>query len=174
MKLLLLDMDGTVRVRKGATAGKLESGFIQHPTDQEIIPGAAKAIEKYCKDGWIVVGASNQGGVASKKKSLENCFLEQQYTIQIEPHIKSIFFCPDYEGKLLGWVLKDNYTLLRNVQGFDSFRKPGAGMPQYIIDVCRESYGRVEEVLFIGDRPEDEACAIAADIPFQWAANWWL
>ena len=60
--ILILDMDGTVRIKKGGTPGDIKAGFISHPEDQEIIPGAAKAIEVYAKEGWLIVGCSNQGG----------------------------------------------------------------------------------------------------------------
>jgi len=61
MKLLILDLDGTVRIKKGGVIGEFESGFINSPDDQEIIPGAVNAIEKYYYE-WLIVGCSNQGG----------------------------------------------------------------------------------------------------------------
>lgn len=57
-KLLMLDCDGTIRRSKsGAT-------FINDPLDQEIIPEAADAIAHYHNQGWVIVGITNQGGVA--------------------------------------------------------------------------------------------------------------
>lgn len=51
MKLLILDLDGTVRIKKGGVIGEFESGFIDSPEDQEIIPGAMSAIKKYHSEG---------------------------------------------------------------------------------------------------------------------------
>jgi D-glycero-D-manno-heptose 1,7-bisphosphate phosphatase len=181
-------MDGTVRVRKGSETGKLESGFIRHPTDQEIIPGAYKAIRQYCHEGWRVVGASNQGGVTAGKKSLEDCIKEQRYTIKLERNIRYIMFCPDYEGQAIGVVsyptatsietrdqLKNNTeeTLVSGV--FSSFRKPSPGMIEYALAVeAQINKRKVDEILFVGDRPEDEQAAQAANIPFMWAKDWWI
>jgi len=174
MNVLILDMDGTVRIKKGGVPGQLESGFISHPKDQEIIPGAVKAIEKYHQEGWIIVGASNQGGVAAGKKTLESCFKEQRYTIQLAPKIYRIYFCPDYEGKQLGIVARSHSYLFEpkdNVyyKGLRSFRKPEPGMIQYI----QSEYER-GKILFVGDRPEDEQAADKAGVDFQWASDWWI
>ena len=53
-------------------------------------------------------------------------------------------------------------------------RKPEAGMlresmelAQYSVD---ETPNYTQYVLYVGDRPEDEAAAAAAGVPFQWAA----
>lgn len=50
MKLLLLDCDGTIRTPIS------DNKFISHPTDQQIIPGAAKAIAHYHEQGWTIAG----------------------------------------------------------------------------------------------------------------------
>ncbi|WP_414755593.1 hypothetical protein [Anabaena sp. CCY 9910] len=46
-KLLILDLDGTVRRPKSGAK------FINTPLDQEIIPEAAKAIAFYKSEGYI-------------------------------------------------------------------------------------------------------------------------
>ncbi|MEH1788842.1 MAG: hypothetical protein V7L23_25500 [Nostoc sp.] len=63
MKLLILDLDGTVRRPKSGAK------FINNPHDQEIIPEAQRAIAHYKSQCWIIVGATNQGGVAAGKNS---------------------------------------------------------------------------------------------------------
>ncbi len=107
MKLLMLDLDGTVR--------KPLSGdrFIQHPTDQCIIEGADRAIAYYHREGYVIVGISNQEGVAAGHKSLSDCFLEQRHTLNLFPQISEICFCPDFEG-LECWVATSNGTINRN------------------------------------------------------------
>lgn len=52
-KLLLLDLDGTIRQTKSAKK------FINTPTDQEPIPGAIEAIDKYASDEYLIIGFSN-------------------------------------------------------------------------------------------------------------------
>lgn len=60
-KLLILDKDGTL------VAPKSGSEFVQHPEDQELLPGVKEAIERYHSEGWAIVVASNQGGCAWQK-----------------------------------------------------------------------------------------------------------
>lgn len=167
MNILILDMDGTVRVKRGGVPGDLKAGFIQTPDDQEIIPGAAKAIESYAQEGWLIMGASNQGGVEAGKKTLESCFEEQLYTLKLVPELHKIYFCPDYEGKQLGVVYRCHFNL-QYPKGYLSFRKPEPGMIQYI-----KLTHECDRVLFVGDRPEDEQAASKAGVDFQWAKDWW-
>lgn len=193
MNILILDMDGTVRIKKGGTPGDIKAGFIASPEDQEIIPGAAQAIESYHQQGWLIVGASNQGGVAAGKKTLESCFKEQQYTLKLVPQIDRIYFCPDYEGKQLGIVDRNGWNLethfnpdlssfqLKNEndhinpqvldainKSYSSFRKPEPGMIEYI-----KTSHECDRLLFVGDRTEDEQAAAKAGIDFQWTKDWW-
>lgn len=165
-------MDGTVRIKKGGTPGDIKSGFISHPDDQEIIPGAARAIESYAQQGWLIVGCSNQGGVAAEHKTLESCFEEQRYTLKLVPQLHKIYFCPDYEGKQLGIVNREGWRLVDSSDElfteFPSFRKPGIGMIQYI-----KMTHECDRLLFVGDRPEDEQAADKAGINFQWTKDWW-
>jgi len=65
-RLLLVDLDGTIR--EPLSGGQ----FIQHPQDQRIIKGADKAIAHYHKEGWVIVGITNQGGVAAGFKQLSD------------------------------------------------------------------------------------------------------
>ena len=57
-KLLMLDLDGTIRQCK-SNPGE----FINDPLDQKLIPGVTKAIARY--SDWEIVGITNQSGVAS-------------------------------------------------------------------------------------------------------------
>lgn len=159
-KLLLLDLDGTIRE---PVSGQK---FIQHPRDQRVIEGADKAIVHYHGHGWLPIGISNQGGVAAGHKSLEDCVQEQFYTLELFPQLHKIYFCPDYEGKQLGCCYRNHYNVLFP-SGYPSFRKPGAGMLEYAIQTHDS-----EECWYVGDRPEDEAAAVAASVNFVWANIW--
>lgn len=172
MKLLILDLDGTVRIKKGGTVGEIESGFISSPDDQEIIPGAMSAIKKYHSEGWVIVGCSNQGGVAAGHKTLDSCFEEQKYTIKLVPMIDKIYFCPDYEGNKLGVVNQVKQRIYTPKINEGSYRRPNPGMIWFAMDYYSFTPS-IDEVLMIGDRDTDEQCAIAANIPFQWAKDWW-
>ena len=160
-RILILDMDGTCREPASGQQ------FIQHPMDQRIIPGADTALARYHAEGWLIFGASNQGGVAAGKKSLEDCGLEQICTLRLLPQIHKIYFCPDYDGRQLGCVYPTSFQMLRATTGYSSFRKPGSGMIEYVL-----ATHSVDECLFIGDRPEDEQAADGAGRPFMWAEAW--
>ncbi|MBE9036028.1 HAD hydrolase-like protein [aff. Roholtiella sp. LEGE 12411] len=171
-KILFLDLDGTARQPKsGAT-------FINKPLDQEIIPGVAEAIARY--PNHVLIGITNQGGVAAGKKSLEDAIAEQQYTIQLLPQLLEIYFCPDFDGRQCykltcvdGGVTNDAINFeendLKRWQG--QCRKPNCGMVEIAIAEMSLKVDR-KESLFVGDRAEDQACAAGAGIPFMWAADW--
>ena len=172
-KLLLLDCDGTLRQPQSGAK------FIQHPRDQEIIPGADKAIAHYAGKGWICVGITNQGGVAAQLKSLDDAIAEQQFTLSLLPQLNSIFFCPDFEGKDC-WYVSRGIEALSAARAFDipwfaglsgQFRKPDPGM----LLAAHKNYvpgSPIFDAWFIGDRAEDEAAAVAAGINFLWADTW--
>lgn len=57
-KLIVFDKDGTlVKPKSGGT-------FVQHPHDQELLPGVAQKLKQLWADGWTMAIASNQGGCA--------------------------------------------------------------------------------------------------------------
>lgn len=170
MKILFLDCDGTIR--EPLSGAK----FISHPRDQRIIPGADKAIQHFHRQGYTIIGVSNQGGVGAGHKSLKDTELEQRYTLELFPEILAIYFCPDFEGQECWWVPRtgESERVLRSWE--DSYRKPGSGM----VDQAMEAYlgYRFDKPRppmhhwLVGDRPEDQQCAIAAGINFLWAEIW--
>ncbi|MFM7852422.1 MAG: HAD-IIIA family hydrolase [Pseudanabaena sp.] len=193
-KILILDMDGTVRVNSDADFDNLEitSGFIQSPRDQKLIPSAIAAINQAKLQGFSIVGASNQGGVAKGYKSLEDCYKEQAYTLELLHDecaaIDRIYFCPDYEGQEcheVYWFIDRRFA--KQNQHFDccfgnfaedspfkgQFRKPNAGMILHAIDAYQAT-----EVIFVGDRPEDEQAAKNANVQFihavEWRSTYWI
>lgn len=137
-KLLLLDCDGTIRQ---PASGKQ---FIQHPQDQKIIEGAARAITHYSSMGWKIYGVSNQGGIEAGHKSLTDAIAEQAYTLALIPKIEGIYFCPDFKGEQLIQVFRHTYNSHQRADFpmpqcpgyllYDSFRKPGSGMLMFAIE----------------------------------------
>jgi D-glycero-D-manno-heptose 1,7-bisphosphate phosphatase len=179
MKLLLLDKDGTLT--HPASGAK----FTNLPYDQTPLPGSRKAIERYAAEGWTIAIISNQGGVAAGHKSLESVFMEMEFALGLFPLIQEAYFCPcptDTGGNHCWRVWGDCNESRRIRYGkdlphrivseleeslHDTFRKPNAGMLKLAIDI----YG-AESALMVGDRPEDEAAAHAAGVPFMWAEHW--
>lgn len=164
-KILFVDCDRTIRKPKSGAK------FINSPTDQEAIPGAIKAIENAQNKGFLIIGITNQPGVAAGHKSLENCIKEQQYTLELFPQIEAIYFCPDFEGKLCYLVRRNSCEQRYKWRDDINFRKPGDGMIfRAFIDYNGGDY--YEEAWMIGDRPEDEQAATSAGISFMDADIW--
>lgn len=171
MKLLILDLDGTVRQPKSGAK------FITDPLDQEIIPGSQVAIANYKSQGWLIVGATNQGGVAAGYKQLEDAITEQHQTLRLCPEITCIYFCPDYQG-LHCWLCCIEPVVesspIHTAWGTEfsgTYRKPGAGMLNAAIKNHLGLRLPEHQILYVGDREEDKGAS--ANIPFMWASDWW-
>ena len=184
---LFLDLDGTVRE---TISGRK---FINHPQDQKLIDGAAKAIAYFANRDYIILGLTNQAGVRDGYKSLDDCVLEQFETLEQIPPLRQILFCPD-SGKQLGSVTRSSPrifpgekflvskdTLDRiycNVSPFEpvdrghnfsSFRKPGSGMVEYLVSTYSID---VRNSLLVGDMDSDRQCVKDIDCGFLWAHQW--
>lgn len=164
-KLLLLDLDGTVRRCKSNP-----QGFINDPKDQELIEGVEEAIARYASEGWSIVGITNQGGVAAGHKSLEDAIAEQAYTLLLLPQIEIILFCPDFEGRQCWKVGGGSSGEVGYAFPFvGTYRKPNPGM----LELAQALYHNPQEILYVGDRSEDEQAGAAAGVRFMWAEEWW-
>jgi D-glycero-D-manno-heptose 1,7-bisphosphate phosphatase len=160
-RILCLDLDGTVRRSK---SGKT---FIEGPDDIELIPGMKERIHYYKNLGYIVMGITNQGGVAHGFKpygqmTKENGVTEQLLRISSDKNVFYAIYCCPYDEK--GKVPEYSFRSLH--------RKPSIGMLCEIeteIMKYGEEFPDWDNSLFVGDRPEDEECAKAAGIPFMWA-----
>lgn len=174
-ELVILDKDGTL------VKPRSNNEFVQNPEDQELLPGVPKAIAALVSNNCELVVASNQGGVISGYKTLENTILEMQYLMRLIPEITYCMFCPD-NGDTLYKVQPNSSerTPLSKAWGNDrSFRKPEPGMLFHAIfsmggRVDLSDPTAVEHFLMVGDRPEDQGAAYAAGISFQWADDWRL
>jgi len=65
-------------------------------------------------------------------------------------------------------LIKPRITENKNVDLYGNFRKPLPGM----LNFAKNYYGVPDQILMVGDRPEDEQAAIAANVPFMWADTW--
>jgi D-glycero-D-manno-heptose 1,7-bisphosphate phosphatase len=166
-KFIFFDLDGTLRQTKsGAT-------FINDPADQQVIAGTQKALNYYASKGFICIGITNQGGVAAGHKSLADAEREQEITLNLFPELLCIYFCPDFDGNDCWLKSRENPAFpIHNSwakQFLGEFRKPGAGMIKAAI-LNHHGDTMPNSCWMIGDRPEDEACALAAGIKFIWAS----
>lgn len=163
--VLYLDIDGTVRQGKDDPLGK----FVNGPEDVVVFPEAVEMMRRWKTAGGLVVGVSNQGGIALGIVSLLDvgeAMVETQR--QCEGLFDKIMFCrhhPNAEDPEMArcWC-----------------RKPSAGAIATACDglsADRHRQGHVERypphmALMVGDRPEDQQCAENAGLDFMWAADW--
>lgn len=170
MKLLLTDCDGTIR--EPASGEK----FIQYPLDQRVIFGADRTLAYYHSKGWLIVGISNQSGVAAGHKVLDDAIAESHYTLELFPQILCIYICPDFEGKHC-WLIGRNHDEVPvhlTPWGEDfigTFRKPQPGMLNAAVKMSGFKE-RKSEYWFVGDRTEDEESAMRAGVNFMPADIW--
>jgi len=174
-KILFCDLDGTLRTTLSGET------FAKHPRDYKIIPGTASKLNQLITKGWKIHGISNQGGVNAGHKSIEDCVHEMFYAMDLFPQLYSILFCPDYEGQKCLEVQRMNIYHIKNLQNVSrefpvligSYRKPKAGMLEIILkrENMRPPFDS-DELLMVGDRPEDERAANAIGAPFMWADDW--
>lgn len=155
---LCLDWDGTIRRSKsGAT-------FIKNWQDIELIPGIERIIWRYRDMGYLIIGVSNQAGVAHGFKLAMEIERERDATLDLfkENPFHIVKMCyHDGKGNVEPYChrslfRKPDYGMLA-ISEFDAYN---AG---YVIDWNRS--------LFVGDRPEDEQCAKNAGIAFRSAES---
>ena len=154
MPALCLDWDGTIRRSKSGAQ------FIKNYQDIELMPGIEEKIWQYRNKGYLIIGVSNQGGVA--------------YGIKLPIEI-------DYEmEKTLGLFKSNPFHVVKMCYHMEKgyiepychrslLRKPDIGMLAVAEFDCFEAGYVIDwnNSLFVGDRPEDEQCAKNAGIAFQ-------
>lgn len=174
MKLAILDKDGTLVLPKSGNT------FVQNPTDQILMVGAVEGCQRLIDAGYVLAIASNQGGIASGYKTLDEAISEMQYCLHLlsEFNIKiaqKAYFCPDFEGQKCYWAnLNDGGDCGASsifFGGAGGFRKPSAGMLH--LSACDVPVGEeFTDCWMIGDREEDRLAAEAAGFSFLDADEW--
>ena len=87
-KAILLDYDGTLRTTKSGDK------YPKHPDDIEILPGRKEVLGRYVREGYRLLGVSNQGDVSRGKLTLadaEACFHRTNELLGIPIEVA---FCP--------------------------------------------------------------------------------
>ena len=151
---LCLDFDGTIRRSKSGQT------FIKNFNDIELMPNVEKLIWQYRNMGWLILGISNQAGVAHGFKLPLEIEHEMDTTLKLfkQNPFHIVKFCyHDGKGKIEPY---NHRSLLRKPDiGMLAIMESEAWNEGYVIDW--------DNSLFIGDRPEDEQCAKNAGIAFR-------
>lgn len=166
-KLIIFDLDGT----------------IAKPFGQELLPGVAEWFAAWQADGRIpnIALATNQGGVAYRFYALE---LEQEnagkYPTQeeVEGRVYSlaaqlgidpllVYMAFGYQFGPGQWV-RTPIDSVGDPRWGRNWRKPNPGMLQTALTDCQLTPA---QALMVGDQESDKQAAIAAGVPFAWAAH---
>lgn len=158
--LYLFDMDDT-----------LISGYMGN-ADRDydewmVLPGRKAALNRLLMRGDTICIVTNQGGVAFGHVT------EEQADRKIEKVLRSLgLFNPRWDGSPRPPQVYACYSDVRGRAPWNSEedaarRKPSGAM----IREAMSDYPQAAAlgVLMVGDRPEDEAAAQDAGVPFQWA-----
>lgn len=157
--VLYCDIDGTIRW------GKEQLGrFVNTPEDVRVFDEVPALLWRYKKLGWLIVGVSNQGGIALGHLDIQTCaeaMIETQR--QTRGAFAKIAWCSHHPDAIdpemaVCWC-----------------RKPKAGLViETAMALSRERGERYPPYmgLFVGDRLEDEQCAQAASLTFLSAEDW--
>lgn len=200
MKLLILDRDGTLTTpasgsefRQHPRDLKLLPG-VKEKIQEAVTDGWTISIASN-QGGCEAINPQT----GKPYQTIEWALQEMQYTLELLPEVGRALFCPDFAGNYcydlsfvgsrLGidrsvgesatWLLTNQWV--RTAAGrvpddlpwqftevVSPFRKPGGGM----LELLMKLYVDVTEVLYVGDRPEDEGAAKSAGVKFIWAHDW--
>lgn len=158
--VLWVDLDGTVR------KGYEELGrFVNGPEDVEVFHEVPDLLRAYRSAGWRIVAISNQGGIALGHMTMERCLAAMVATTkQCGEYLDRIMFCPHHPSA------RDP------LQAHCWCRKPRIGLiVEADLLMRQEHLGEVYPPhlgLLVGDRAEDQQCAVNAGLQFMDAAVW--
>jgi D-glycero-D-manno-heptose 1,7-bisphosphate phosphatase len=137
MSYIILDRDGVINFDSDY--------YIKSPDEWNPIPGSLEAIAKMTRNGWKVIIATNQSGVARKLYDLETLDkIHNKLLSSVKDaggDIAEIFFCPHHP---------DEKCICR---------KPQPGM---LHDIAKKYQLDLSEVYFVGDSLTDVQAAVNA------------
>lgn len=139
-KAVIFDFDDTLRTSTGSHA------FPTTPSEVKILPGRTKKLQQLQNDGYILLGASNQSGVAKKQLTAEQavaCFEETIRQLGVKIHYQ---FCP------------------HNIPPVTCFcRKPHCGLGAYFI---WKHQLKPSDCIMVGDQTSDRTFAARCGFQF--------
>lgn len=141
-KALILDYDDTLRTSIGTHDYPLK------PDDVKILPGRKQKIQEYRDKGYIILGVSNQSGVAKNILSYNDAVA-----------------CFEKTNELLGQEI-DYYFCPHNVPPINCFcRKPHSGIGVLLIEKYKLD---PRQCIMVGDQTTDKTFAERCGFHFQW------
>jgi histidinol-phosphate phosphatase family protein len=145
-KAIILDFDDTLRTVPPGSPFK----FPTHPSQVTILPNRIETLQRYKQEGYILLGASNQSGIARGQVTRENAVLCYEQTCQLLGQQIDVMFCP------------------HNVPPSCYCRKPQSGILVHFIHKYQLS---PRDCLMVGDQTSDKTFAARLEINFELAEN---
>lgn len=131
-KALILDYDDTLRESTG------KHGFPTMPDEQVILPGRREVLKEYKDKGYLLLGVSNQSGIARKQLTMEDAIA-----------------CFEKTNELLGFDI-DYVFCPHNVPPTCYCRKPQSGLGVHLIEKHKLN---PKDCIFVGDQTTDKTFA---------------
>ena len=154
---LCLDLDGTIRYSK-------RGDFIEELQDIVLFEGVEEVLWDYREKGFMICGITNQAGVAFGYKNEADVIKELEVTQAL--FSRNPFHTIQYSlNHPKGKEEPYNHRSL--------LRKPQIGM----LVLCEHKFWEEKIIIdwdksiFVGDRNEDQACALQAGLEFFWAKD---
>lgn len=144
-RALLLDLDGTVR---RTTTG---APYPRHPDEVELLPGRAETLRRFHEEGWLLLGVSNQSGIARgdvDEATVAACFARTEALLGLPLPVR---WCPHPAGAIRCWC-----------------RKPMPGLA--LTWIVEHGLDRARS-RFVGDMATDRECAGYLGVPYTDAAE---
>lgn len=171
--VLYLDLDDTVRHGLN-TLGR----FVNGPKDVVVFPEVPPMLARYKQLGWRIVACSNQGGIALGYVSMGDVAASMLLTQRlVGDAFDKVVWCrhhpsaPDPEFAVC-WCRKPRAGMVIDAaMTMAEESRMGALKPLPGFAAGPEFYPP-HMALFVGDRPEDEGCADAANVRFMDAVVW--
>jgi D-glycero-D-manno-heptose 1,7-bisphosphate phosphatase len=150
--LCLFDLDGTLIVGFMSVPGK------KYGT-RTLLPGRKEKLQKLIANGHTIGIVTNQGGIAFNMSTPS--FFERK----VKAVIAELELPADTPVKVCYHHAKSRNPQWREIEGVKR-RKPSGAMIRELVEEFPEAAS--DGVMYIGDRPEDQAAAKDAGVEFQW------
>lgn len=158
---LFVDIDGTVRRSKSGNITPIDND------DIEILPNVTEKLNFFREQGYLVVGITNQGGVAFEYNQPEEVQAMLKYTNELTGGMFDMILGSFFHEKGMHPIFGRRSLL----------RKPAYGMLVLAESLAFNNGILIEwdSSIVVGDMETDRLCAEAANVEFQEAKaffNW--
>lgn len=151
-KAVVFDVDSTLTVTKSGGT------FRKTADDWQWMPGRLERCQHIAAGGTLTAMASNQGGVCFAWSTISEVEMERVFAEMCEQMQASTWRAC--------YSIPNEKALPEYYNPNDPRRKPNPGM---LLEIKGELGIEPEEMLYVGDRAEDQGAALAAGCGFAWA-----